>query len=376
LPESFDAIFDVGVIGEGEKTFTELLNFYCAGEFYRENFQKIDGLVYFQDNELRKTASRRLIENLDEVPPVDRSAFNIRGITHVVSSRGCPYACAFCSSSHFWGGRNVRYHSAEYVFGELKELIAKYKVSYITFWDDLFVADTNRLRKLVVLMDGEKKLFKNVSISANCRANIVTPELCELMRAAHIKFVTMGLESGSDAVLRTIKGAVNVEQNKRAIDILKRYGFNVQASFIIGNPDETEKDIAATYDFIKNSNLDGGCVNVAIPMPATSYWQHGKDRGLVNEKMDFGKLTVKTKFRALKPEDDFILLTDKVDRGAFVEWGRKIEKTLDAKSARSALSLNFIFSKSAILLAIKNPALAIKRLFYLVAGSLKNLWRG
>jgi len=92
---------------------------------------------------------------------------------YMFTSRGCPYSCVFCSSSAFWHG--ARFFSAEYVLDEIKELVAEYNTKYISLYDDLFIADKKRLKKIVQLIKKEK-LDQEVSFGCLARANLVDEE--------------------------------------------------------------------------------------------------------------------------------------------------------------------------------------------------------
>ena len=207
------------------------------------------------------------------------------------SSRGCPYNCSFCASTRFWKN-NVRFFSAEYVVNEIKELVNKYHVNSIFFYDDLFIANKTRLKKIVELLKKENLLNK-VQFSCACRANLVKEDVIILLKKMNVKSVGMGLESGCDKSLKYLKGDnITVKDNQNAINILKKYGISVSASFIIGNPKETKKEILETFDFIKKNNLDFVEIYVLTPFPGTPVWNYAKNKGLVSEDMDWDKLNV------------------------------------------------------------------------------------
>ena len=143
-PESFNKIFDVGVIGEGEVTLFELLETYKKTK--KTDYQKIDGLIYFNKQTIIKNKPRALIKNIDELPIPKRNfvsmqkrylshQINLYGIKKSVSlmtSRGCPYHCVYCGSPVQWG--SIRFHSVDYVINEIDYLIKEYKVDGINFF--------------------------------------------------------------------------------------------------------------------------------------------------------------------------------------------------------------------------------------------------
>jgi len=90
--------------------------------------------------------------------------------------------------------------------------------------------------------------------------------------------------------LKYLKGNATVEENWRAIDLLKNADIQTNASFIIGVPDETKEEVMQTYDFIKRSRLDTVTVNRLIPFPGTPVWEYASKKGLVSEDMDWSRI--------------------------------------------------------------------------------------
>ena len=266
LPDTATKDMDLIVMGEAEEVFPKLIH-----EFL-ERGELLPGCVY----------PGIPISPLDKIPhPVREKVGHTAGI---FSSRGCPYRCYFCFSSRFWG--KVRFFSAEYVLEELKELAGR-GARRISFHDDLFVADQDRLHRLVELINREPSLRK-VKFRVNARANLVNEHTAWMLSQMHVDTVGLGLESGNPRVLRALKGGITVEDNYAAIIKLHKYGIAANASFVIGYPDETEDEIMDTYRFIKESDLDFIDVYVLTPFPGTPAW---KDAGL-SVPMDWDRLNV------------------------------------------------------------------------------------
>ena len=120
----------------------------------------------------------------------------------------------------------------------------------------------------------------------------MTEEIAKLLKEMHVLSVGMGLESGADETLKFLKGNITVEDNKEAISILRRYGINANASFVIGSPKETEDEIMKTYYFIKNNPLSLVDTYVLTPFPGTPLWNYAKERKLVSDDMDWSRLNV------------------------------------------------------------------------------------
>jgi anaerobic magnesium-protoporphyrin IX monomethyl ester cyclase len=293
LPEGLPDVFDFGVVGEGENTMLELVKLFSErGSFGDEDLGNIRGLVLHGHDGPELTEERGLIESLDSIPFPDRELLDIpsAGSTYLFTSRGCPYKCAFCSSTRFWD--RTRWFSAEYVVDEIKAVVQRYRPWAVSFYDDLFVANFGRLQTIVDLLLREG-LHKKVKFSFACRSNLVNERLIEVIRQLDIQMICMGLESGCQRILEYLKGEkCSVEQNMNAIDLLSEANINVQGTFIIGSPDETEDEILETLNFIKRSKLVHFDVYILTPFPGTPIWRIAKQHNLVSDHMDWRRLAV------------------------------------------------------------------------------------
>lgn len=339
LPECLDENMDVGVIGEGEEAFKELVELFLDDRFNIKELSKVKGIVYRDQGKLIITQPRPLIQDMDSIPFPDRMLLGLTpdDAQYMFTSRGCPYRCAFCFSSRFWD--KTRFFSAEYVIREIKEIYNTYKPLRITFCDDLFIADLARLRKIVELIKKEK-CYKQVKFTVSVRANLVTKESADLLKELGVDIVTMGLESGNQRILNFLKGeSINLKHNQNAINILKGPGLQVSASFIIGSPDETRSEVMDTYNFIKKSRLDLFEVNVLLPLPGTPIWDDAKSRGLVSENMDWKLLDIDF----IRNYDNYLLLSEKLARNEILELYKKFMIYRNWKS--KILLLKYIYRR-------------------------------
>lgn len=291
LPHSLPKEAILGCIGEGERTIVEIFRLFESHRSFPKNeLGKIKGIVYHDDGgRLVITEPAPLIDNLDEIEMPARDLLTIKKHSYIFSSRGCPYRCVFCASSRFWD--RVRLFSAEYVVKEIKELHEKYGVEMISFFDDLFIINPQRLADIAVLLKKEG-LCGKIKFTCSCRANLVNENIAKLLKSMGVVSIGMGLESGSKRILNYLKGeTVSIEQNKKAVEILKKYDIAVNASFIIGSPDETKEEIMETYRFIKESSLDLVDIYILMPFPGTPVWDYAKEKNLVSDDMDWSKLT-------------------------------------------------------------------------------------
>ena len=291
LPQQLQPEMDVGVVGEGEATFHELVQRFDRRRRQFLELASVAGIVFRgADGTLVTTPRRPPIAPLDTIPRPARHLLSLprHGVIHVMSSRGCPYRCRFCVSSRFWG--RTRYYSPDYVLAELAEVVERYQPTKIFFYDDLFLVPARRFHAIVerIVALG---LHKKIEFNVNCRANLVTDEVAAALRRMNTVTANFGFESGSPATLRYLKGGnVSVEDNWRAVRIMQRHGINVSGTFVIGCPEETREDIDMTFRFIRESGLSFFEVYPLTPYPGTPIWDYALEQGLVSDSMDWSLL--------------------------------------------------------------------------------------
>ncbi|HPQ70298.1 MAG TPA: radical SAM protein [bacterium] len=296
LPHTLSAPFDVGVIGEGEQTFVELMTHVREhGRLVSEKLEAIAGLAVREGDAVRLTAPRAPIADLSTVPLPDRAVLGGDWTNaQMVTSRGCPYACRFCSSKKMWG--SFRAFPAEMVLNEIDDLVENHGARAIHFFDDLFVADRKRL---AAVADGvvARGYPGRIAFSCTVRAELADEEMFALLARMQVRRVTFGAESNSPRILQWLKGAgANVAANRRTLDLARQHGMVCSPSFIKGAPGETGDDLLATYEFIlrgiRERKIDYFEVHCLTPFPGTPIWDLAKARGAVDEAMDFTELRV------------------------------------------------------------------------------------
>lgn len=351
--------FDIGVIGEGEVTFLEIVDTYLSGELSRDKLKRISGIVFMENGEFINTGIRKEIENLDSIPFPARDIINMEhylsqfliirglkgnGITTIHTSRGCPYNCIFCSSKAVFN--SVRYFSANYVVSELKELVDTYKVKYLYFTDDTFILNKKRVRNLceAIINVG---LSNKIQWEVQARAELVEwndMELFKLMKDAGCIQVDYGFESGCDRVLRLIKKQrSSVAQNQLAIDVTNKAGLHVMGTFIVGTPTETLEELEMTKEFIlKNiDRLDSFQTFIATPFPGTELYKICSEKGIVEEnyldqiKKDENNREIMV-YTDTVPKDDVIKMFNYLNKLAL--------NKIDIKSKLSWFIYNFMRS--------------------------------
>jgi len=290
LPQRLPAPFDVGVLGEGERTLVDLVR-WRRGEI--PDLVTVKGLVLRDGDRLIRTPPQEPIHDLDQVPfpDVEMLGTSWLALQHhrmlMYSSRGCPYRCSFCCGARFW--RSYRCFSPDYLVREIESRQAKLRARWFDFWDDLFIGDDARLRRFAEKFL-ERRLRERVVLGFSVRSNLVTLERVRTFAELDVEAVNFGAESGSDRILRECnKTGVTVAVNQRAIDLLHDHGIFVQCSFIFGFPDETLDDMNQTLRFIernKSKLADIGFFPL-LPFPGTPYWDMALEQGIVSLDMDW-----------------------------------------------------------------------------------------
>ena len=307
LPDSLQPCFDAGVVGEGEDTLTELITcFEATRQFRSQDLTQIKGLVFFENDQLNRTEPRPLIEPLDKIPIPDRRYLNSRYFNdagtpstssqcfRILTARGCPFQCAFCSSRVMWGKR-VRFHSIERIAEEIRLGLSEYNSSVIHFIDDLFPGSKDRLRHLI---QETKRLVpdRRFTFQISTRASTIDDEMIHLLKQLGDPMIYIGYESGNSGMLRFLKGKnADVQDSYNALRMLEKHGIPHGGSFILGSPGESLDQMMDTVNLIRYAYRKKAryfFIFSMIPLPGTKIWEMARERGVVTNDMDWEQLTL------------------------------------------------------------------------------------
>lgn len=253
-------VFDIGVIGEGELTFVEIIKTIDNSD----NFRNIKGIVYKKNKKIIKTKSY-FIQNLDSIPDPDYSKFPKSKGYCIITSRGCPYTCIFCSR---FLGNKIRPRSVKRVVSEFEDIIRKYHPKLIRFEDETFTLNPKRLHKILDLII-LKGLNKKVGWKAQTRPDIVNEELLKKMKKAGCSILYFGVESGNQNILNKIKKNIILKKAAKSIYLAKKIGLKTEAGFILGHPNETLKTANDSINFAIKLNPTFFNLGIMIPYPKT-----------------------------------------------------------------------------------------------------------
>ena len=288
-----DVYFDMGVevvvLGEGERTISALLDHLEANQ-WRWNpttLARIDGIAWRQDGVVHKSAPRALIRPISSIPwparerrDLDRyfSAWRERhGETalSMVTSRGCPYHCTWCSKQVY--GDTYRRRDADAVLDELENLRRRFDPDQIWYADDLFTINKRWVRQFSrrAVARGLVTPFYIVA-----RPETLEPALCAALKRAGCYRVYISAESGAQHVLDAMKKGDTVADIHRAARVLRAHGIELGVFVMLGYPGERAEDVDTTLRMLHTIEPDVTLLSVAHPMKGTAFYEAVADRVL------------------------------------------------------------------------------------------------
>nr|WP_287584754.1 radical SAM protein [Candidatus Borrarchaeum sp.] len=265
---------DFVIRGEPEITILELMNNLEK----KDKFTTVNGLSYRHNDVINHYRDRSLIENLDELPfpayhllPMNKyeeGIFkNLKPVSIVLTSRGCPYKCVFCLKCMY--GDKYRNRSPQNVINELELLVKEFQVKAIYFQDLEFVFDTNRTKEICESINDKKLKFK---WACSARVDRIDGKLLKIMKKAGCVQINYGVESGSQKILNFSKKGINIKKIKETFKMTKENGIKPEAFLLIPLPGEKISTIKESIKFsIETDLLIGG--NPPIPYPGTKLFE-------------------------------------------------------------------------------------------------------
>jgi radical SAM superfamily enzyme YgiQ (UPF0313 family) len=250
--------FDIVVKGEGEKAIVKIVHDFATHSLDYRTLQ----LPYEKDMDSLPLPARHLI-------PLKEYGYDIDGVpgASVITSRGCPYHCVFCSKGVWEQG--VRLHSVEYVVRELVSILQNYTISHFLFLDDAINIDRNRLVRLCTAI-------KPLGIKWRCyaRADFHAKGMLIAMKEAGCVEIGVGIESGSQKILDIVGKGSTVEKNTSFVKECKSVGVAVNVFVMIGLPGETHETVEATKKWIGDAMPDKFGFNIFMPYAGTPVWRN------------------------------------------------------------------------------------------------------
>lgn len=353
---------DFVIRGEGEITFYELCKNILEGEY---NYETIKGLAY-KDNfgNVKNNIAREFISNLDDLPipdydlidtrryvnPVNKSPFAMRyPAIGIITSRGCPGTCIFCTVRGVWG-RSWRGKSAIRTVDEIELLVKKYGVREIDFLDDSASLDKKRWEGICNEIIKRKIDVKWTTPNGIAHWTL-DKELIRKMKKSGCYRITFGIESGNLETRGFIRKTHSLEQAKEVISYANQIGMWTISTNILGFPYEKEESMNDTLEFAKKSNVDFAAFYLLAPHAASDVYKYFKDEGLLDFDFMLNKVTFdENKFERMNKMLD--------DRGIDTKYFTADEmKSLQLKFYKSFIihrAISYIINPLCILLKIQS----------------------
>lgn len=331
---------DYVVLGEGEITFTELIQ-------NLENTKKlkeIKGLVFNDGGRIVNTGLKDFMYDLDALPFPARhltpykkyysSLAKRSPLTTMMTSRGCPYKCIFCHRPHM--GKKFRARSAKNVVDEMEECV-EMGVNEFSIYDDTFTIDRQRVINICnEIMDR----VLDIGFDIRARVNTVDKKLLEKLKKAGCERIHYGVESGNPEILKVLRKGITIEQAKKAFEMTKEVGIDTLAYFILGSPRETKSEMLESIRFAKELDPDFAHFTVMAPFPATPLYDMGIKECVLER--DYWKEFVENPTKDFVPplweenmrREELIKMLEYAYKSFYIRPGYIIKEVLKVKSFR------------------------------------------
>ena len=289
LPEETinDENVDIVVRREGEHSLYQLVETVIGGG----DLERIEGLTFRKDGEIIHTRERPFLEELDSLPLPDWSLVPLDSyhqipdatfrepVRCVLTSRGCPFRCIFCSA-RLSSGYRYRVRSPQNVIEEIDLLINRYGARQLAFLDDNFIVDKQRAMEICDLII-ERGYHKKVVWTCAGRADQISEPLLRKFKESGCVLISYGVETGSQRLLDLIKKGLTIEQIEEAVRLTRKVGIKARGTLMLGLPTETPEDSRQTVEFAKRLGLNFAKFSLATPYPGTELYRLAKEQGLL-----------------------------------------------------------------------------------------------
>lgn len=266
-------LFDFVIRGEGEQTFLELVN--------GTKKDNIAGLTYRDHSgNIIHNPPREYIKNLDTLPFPARELYlnEPEGMDYgyIMTGRGCPFECTYCASKKIWN-RKTRFRSEQNVIEEIKHVFNTFGTRSFYFIDDTFTLNQNRAKRICQMIVDEAL---DIEWICDTRIDTLDEELLQLMKKAGCTRIKIGVESGSERILKKIKKGLTKEQIRTAVSMIKDVGIDLTIYLMIGFPTETDSEALETIEFAKELNPTYCSLSILAPYPGTEVYDDMIESGV------------------------------------------------------------------------------------------------
>lgn len=274
-----DRNVDIVVRSEGEET----LNLLYERLKNNNDYSDIKGISFRKDGFIIHNENAPL-PDLEKIPKFPYNLFERHSdryeLGFIASSRGCPYDCIFCSQRSI-SGKNYRFFPSEMVIDSMDELINRHRRPFITFVDDSFLMNKNRVIQLCEMIQ-KRGLHKKAIFDCQARGDTADEGILKILKESGFRTINFGIETASERLMKLINKRETVQQIKDGIRLAKKIGFQASGTFILGLPTETKEERKAAYRLAKELSLDYVRFNNATPYPGTELYEIAKNENRLN----------------------------------------------------------------------------------------------
>ena len=285
---------DVVAVGEGELTLEDLVPH--LRQHGLKDLGRISGIAFRDSSgEIVRTEPRPMIADLDAQPFPDRAAIDQRayvevwrkhhgmGSVSLITARGCPFTCTWCSHSVF--GYSHRRRSPKNVVDEVEHIVSTYAPDLLWYADDVFTINHKWLYEYAAEMErrGFRLPFETIS-----REDRLNEEVVQTLARMGCYRLWIGAESGSQKVLDAMKRRTNAERVRAMVHLLQKYGIEVGMFIMLGYEGEERQDLEATVEHLKQAGPNTFLTTVAYPIKGTPYYASVSDRVIARRAWDRG----------------------------------------------------------------------------------------
>jgi anaerobic magnesium-protoporphyrin IX monomethyl ester cyclase len=315
---------DAIVIGEGERTLVQLARAVEEGK----GIHHVPGIAFADGGLVVNTPPQARIEDLDQLPLPARELLPMARYRAlgtpctVITSRGCPFSCTFCSGRRMFGPK-VRFRSPGFVVDEIERLQRDFGLAKINIVDDTFTVNHKHAQAVC-----EEMLRRNLKTkwSVFARVDTISEDLAQLMKQAGCEWMLFGVESADEEILKTIRKGFTINEVQSAVKIAAEAGINVFNSFILGLPGESrdtaQKSLAFGDELCQKYGAKYG-FHMLSPLPGTEIYERAKDYGIRILSRNWAR------YNANEPITETATMTKEMVKEAMSIYDRGIEDAWD-----------------------------------------------
>tara|TARA_B100000686_G_scaffold353740_1_gene460597 strand:+ start:4299 stop:5786 length:1488 start_codon:yes stop_codon:yes gene_type:complete len=291
--ENLKEHLDYGFAGEAEIGFPVFCDLLDSTNKKERNFSSVPGLIWKNGDEVIFNP-QTMEQDLDRLgdpawdlihpetyPEAQHGAFFKKfPIAPIITTRGCPYSCTFCSAPNL-SGKKLRHHSLNYILRNIRLLYYDFGVREFHIVDDNFTQDIDYAKEIV---KGIIDLNLNISLAMpnGIRMDYLDDELLELLKRAGLYVVSVAVESGNNKILKNMLKGTTVEKIRKDVDRIHRHGLDIAAFFILGFPGETIKSMQDTINLAMELPLLRANFFTYLPLPGTESYRQLEKSGEIH----------------------------------------------------------------------------------------------